>query len=108
MWQSIFIALPKKAGNIECYNYRLITLMSHITKIILRILMKRNKRRINEAILDVQFGYKSGKGTRNAVLCLRMIVEKAIEKQKDLYICFIDYVKAFDQVKHQELIKVLE
>ena len=70
--------------------------------------MNRNKRRINEAISDVQFGYKSGKGTRNAVLCLRMIMEKAIEKQKDLYICFIDYVKAFDRVKHQELIKVLE
>ena len=108
MLQSVFIALPKKAGTIECDNYRLISLMSHITKIVLRILMNRNKRRINEAISDVQFGYKSGKGTRNAVLCLRMIMEKAIEKQKDLYICFIDYVKAFDRVKHQELIKVCE
>ena len=77
-------------------------------KIILWILMNSNKRRINEAISEGQFGYKSGKGTRNAVLCLRMIMEKAIEKQKDLYICFIDYVKAFDRVKHQELIKVLE
>ena len=71
-------------------------------KIILKILMNRNKRRINEAISDVQFGYKSGKGTRNADLCLRMIMEKVIEKQKDLYICFIDYVKAFDRVKHRE------
>ena len=70
--------------------------------------MNRNKRRIKEAISDVQFGYKSGKRTRNAVLCLRMIMEKAKEKQKDLYICFIDYVKAFGRVKHQELIKVLE
>ena len=76
-------------------------------KIILRILMNRNKRRVNEAISDVQFGYKAGKGTRDAVLCLRMIMEKAIEKQKDLYICFIDYVKAFDRVKHEELIQVL-
>ena len=106
MLQSIFIALPKKAGTIECDNYRLISLMSHITKIILRILMNRNQRRMNGAISDVQFHYKSGKGTRTAVLCLRMIMEKAIEKQKYLYICFIDYVKAFD--KHQELIKVLE
>ena len=106
--QSIFIALPKKAGTIKCDNYGLISLISHITKIILRILMNRNKRRINEAISDVQFGYKSGKGTRNAILCLRMIMKKAIEKQKDLYICFIDYVKAFDRVKHEELIKVLE
>ena len=44
----------------------------------------------------------------DAVLCLRMIMEKAIEKQKDINICFIDYVKAFDGVKHQELINVLE
>ena len=69
MLQSIFIALPNKAGTIEYVNYRLISLMSHIMKIILRILMNRNERRINEAISDVQFGYKSGKGTRNAVLC---------------------------------------
>ena len=69
-------------------------------KVILRILMKRNKRRINEAVPDVQFGYKSGRGTRNALSCLKMIMEKAIWKQKDLYICFIDYVKAFDTVKH--------
>ena len=67
MLQSIFIAFPEKAGTIECDNYRLISLISHITKIILRILMNRNKRRINEPISDVQFGYKSGKGTKNAV-----------------------------------------
>ena len=76
MLQSIFIALLKKAGTTECDNYTLINLMSHITKIILRILMNRNKRRINEAISDVQFDYISGKGTMNAVLCLRMIMEK--------------------------------
>ena len=108
MLQSIFIALPKKASTIECDNYRLISLPSHITNIILRILMNRNKRRINEARSNVQFGFKSGKGTRNAVLCLRVIMENAAEKQKDLHICFIDYVKAFDRVKHQELIKMLE
>ena len=108
MLQSIFIALPKKAYTIECDNYRLISLMSHILKIILRILMNRNKRRINEAISDVQCGYNSGKGTRNAVLHLRMIMEKLIQKPKDLYIYFIDCVKAFERVKHQELIKVLE
>ena len=77
-------------------------------EIILRILTNRNKRKIHETISDVQFGYKSGKGTRNVVFCLRMIMEKAIEKQTDLYICFIDYVNAFGRVKHQELIKVLE
>ena len=70
--------------------------------------MNRNKIRINEAISGVQFGYNPGKGTMNTVLFLRIIMEKAIGKQKDLYICFIDYVKAFDEVKHQELIKVLE
>ena len=62
MLQSIFIALPKKAGTIECDNYRLISLMSHITKIILRILMNRNKRRINEAISDYNLVINQVKG----------------------------------------------
>lgn len=55
-----------------------------------------------------QFGYRPGKGTRNAILCLKILAEKCIEKHKDLYICFIDYVKAFDYVKHDELMTMLE
>ena len=94
MIESIFIALPKKPGTTDCKAHRTISLMSHVTKIILRVILNRNKTTIREKLSDEQFGYKPGKGTRNATLCLRAIIEKCIEKQKDLYICFIDYVKA--------------
>ena len=82
--------------------------MSHVTKIILRVILNRNKTTIREKLSDEQFGYKPGKGTRNATLCLRAIIEKCIETQKDLYICFIDYVKVFDCVKHDKLMEFLE
>ena len=75
---------------------------------ILRVILNRNKTNIREKLSDEQFGYKPGKGTRNATLCLRAIIEKCIEKQQDLYICFIDYVKAFDCVKHDKLMEFLE
>ena len=82
--------------------------MSHVTKIILGVILNRNKSTIREKLWNEQFGYKPGKGTRNATLCLRAIIEKCIEKQKDLYICFIDYVKAFDCVKHDKLLEFWE
>ena len=108
MIESIFIALPKKPGTTDCKAHRTISLMSHVTKIILHVILNRNKTTIREKLSDEQFGYKPGKGTRNATLCLRAIIEKCIEKQKDLYICFIDYVKAFDCVKHDKLLEFLE
>ena len=82
--------------------------MSHVTKIILRVVLNRNKSLFREELSDEQFGYKPGKGTRNATLCLRTIMEKCIEKQKDLHICFIDYVKAFDCVKHDKLLELIQ
>ena len=82
--------------------------MSHVTKIILRVMLNRNKSAIREKLSDEQLGYKPGKGMRNAILCLRAIIDKCIEKQKELYICFIGYVKAFDCVKHDKLLELME
>ena len=108
MIESIFIALPKKPGTTDCKAHRTISFISHVTKIILRLILNRNKTTIREKFSDEQFGYKPGKGTRNAPLCLRAIIEMCIEKQEDLYICFIDYVKAFDCVKHGKLMEFSE
>ena len=82
--------------------------MSHVTKIILRAMLNRNKCTIREKLSDEQFGYKPGKGTRDAILCLRVIIDKCFEKEKNFYICFIDYVKAFDCVKHDKLLELIE
>ena len=55
-----------------------------------------------------QFGFVPDKGTRNAIFTLTMLMERCMEVQKDLHLCFIDYSKAFDKVKHEELFKLLE
>ncbi|GFO18885.1 endonuclease-reverse transcriptase [Plakobranchus ocellatus] len=108
MLKSIFIALPKKDGATECELHRTISLMSQGMKILLRIVMMRVRNKIRPEIGDTQCGFVEGKGTTNAVYMLRMIIERALEMQKDIYLCFIDYTKAFDRVKHWEMIKQLK
>ena len=70
-------------------------------------MLNRNKSTTREKLSDKQFGYKPGKGSRNATLYLRAIIEKCIEKQKGMYACFIDYVKAFDCAKHDKLLELV-
>jgi len=108
MKESVFITIPKKGDLLNCSNYRLISLMSHVTKIILRVLMNRIKKKIHAEVSWSQFGFRKCKGTRNAVFVMRMLAERSIEMQKNLYIVFIDYEKAFDRVKHHEIMKDLE
>ena len=108
MKKSIFIPIPKKNGTMKCDEHRLISLISVISKIILKVLLKRARNKIQNEIAEVQFGFRAGKGTRNAIFTLRMLSERAIEVQRDLYICFVDFTKAFDKVKHKEMIKMLE
>jgi len=108
MCQAVFIAIPKKRNAIECELHRTISLLSHVTKIILRVLMMRARRKIRDQIADEQYGFMKDKGRRNAIFNLRILGERAIEMQKDLYVCFIDYQKAFDNVKHETLFELLE
>ena len=107
MCESVFIALPKVEGTLECGKHRTISIISQVTKIMLRVILKRIRSKIRPEISEEQFGFVSGKGTRNAIFCLRTLSERCIEIQKSLYICFIDYEKAFDKVKHGELLRVL-
>ena len=104
--KSVFIALPKIPGAIECELHRTISLISHITKVLLRVLMLRMRKSLRPEIAKTQFGFVPDKGTRNAIFTLSMSMERCIEAQKDLYICFIDYYKAFDKVKHEKLFEM--
>ena len=106
--KSIFIALPKKPGTIECELHRTISIMSHITKVILRVIMKRARRCTKPEISQEQCGLVEDTGTRNAIFIFRTLCERAIEVQHDLYLCFIDYAKAFDKVKHEDLFEFLQ
>jgi hypothetical protein len=105
---SEFITLPKKPNAVECTDYRTISLMSHITKILLKILLERNKTKINKEISEEQFGFRPQNGTREAIFCMRLMIEKYLEVKKNVYVCFIDYTKAFDTVNHEKLIKCLK
>ena len=107
MLTSTFIALPKKHGTSDCENHRTISLMSHTLKILLKILMARLRNKIRPEISEVQFGFVADKGTTNAIFTMTMVTERCIEMQKDIYLCFIDYSKAFDKVRHEDLFQIL-
>ncbi len=83
--KSIFIALPKKPGATEYELHRTISLMSHIIKIILRIIMMRARSKTKAEIGEEQFGFVQDAGTRNAIFMVRMLTERAIEMQRDLF-----------------------
>ena len=105
---SIFIVLPKKPRATECSDHRTISLMCHTLKQLLLIILKRITNKINVNVGPEQAGFRKDSGTREGIFNLRLITEKYLEKQKDIYACFIDYSKAFDKVKHQELLQCLK
>ena len=94
---------PPKIGTVECDHHRTISLMSHHTKVILRVLMNRMRNKILPEISETQFGFMVDEVTRNSIFSMRTLLERAIEVQKDLYLCFIDYTKAFDKGKQSDL-----
>ena len=95
-----FIPIPKKGNAKECSNYRTIALISHTSKVILKILQARLQQYMNDELSDVQAGFRKGRGTRDQIASICWIMERARESQKNIYFCFIDYVKAFDCVDH--------
>ena len=107
MAQSVFITIPKKPGTIQCDKFRTISVMSQLSKVVLRIILNRARNKIETEIAEEQYGFRKGKGTCNAIFVLRMIGERALEMRKDLYMCFIDYQKAFHTIKHVDLLTIL-
>ena len=101
---SIFITLSKVSGTAKCEKHRTISLMSHVTKLVLKVLINRLRARSLMEISQVQYGFMPDRRTRN--MCVRL-VERSIQKQKDVFTCFIDYSKAFDTVKHASLFDLL-
>ena len=78
-------------------------MIPHASKILLKIIQQWLQRIIDQERLDVQAGFREGRGTRDHIANIRWIIEKTLEYQKDLYMCFIDYSKAFDCVEHDKL-----
>ena len=78
----------------QCSNYRPIALISHASKVMLKILQARLQQYVNCGLPDVQAGFRKGRGARDQIANIRWIMEKAREFQKNIYLCFIDYAKS--------------
>ena len=100
MKKSLFIPNPKKDNAKECSNYHTIVLISHASKVILKILQARLQPYMSWELPDVQTGFRKGGGIRYQIAKIHWIIEKTREFQKN--ICFIDYTKVFDCVDHNK------
>ena len=99
---------PKERQCQRMPNYCTLSLISHTSKIMLKILQARLQQYTNRELSDVQAGFRKGRGTREQIANIRWITKKAKEFQKNIYFYFIDYAKAFDYVDHNKLWKILQ
>ena len=106
--RSIFIPIAKKGNAKECSNYHTIALISHASKVMLKILQARFQQYMNHEHSDVQAGFRKGRGAKVQIANIHWIIEKARELQKNIYFCFINYAKAFDYVDHKKQRKILK
>ena len=102
--------IPKKGNAKECSNYRTIALISHASKVILKILQARLQQYVNRELPDVQAGFRKDRGTRDQIAQHPLDHQKSnrVKKNKNIYFCFIDYAKAFDCVDHNKLYKFFQ
>ena len=101
--RSVFIPIPKKGNARQCSNCCTIALISHASKVKLKILQARLQQYVNQELPDVQAGFRKGRGTRDQH---PLDHKKKKEFQKNIYFCVIDYTKAFDCVDHNKLWKI--
>ena len=103
LWMDMSLSNAK-----ECSNHHTIALISHASKVLLKILQARLQQYVNCELPDVQARFRKGRGTRDQIANILWIMEKAREFQKNIYFCFIDYAKASDCVDHNKLWKILK
>ena len=106
--RSVFIPIPKKGNAKECSNSHTIALISHTSKVMIKILQARLQQYVNHELSDVHAGFRKGRGTRDQIANICWTIEKAREFQKNIYFYFIDSAKAFDCVDHNKLWNLLK
>jgi hypothetical protein len=89
--KSVLIPIPKKANAVDCSDYRTISLISHASKILLKIINSRIQSKADMVLSKTQFGFRKGCGTREAIGVMRVICERSLEHGKDVFICFVDF-----------------
>ena len=103
----VFIPVPKKGNAKENSNYCTIALISHTSKVMLKIFQARLQQYVNQELLALQAGFRKGRGTRDQIANIHWYIKEATAFQKIIYFCFIDYAKAFDCVDHNKLWKII-
>ena len=106
--RSVFIQIQKKGNSKECSNYCSIALISHTSKVIIKILWARLQLYVNHKLPDVQTGFSKGRGPRYQIANICWIIKKTREFQKNIYFCFIDCAKALDCVNHNKVCKIIK
>ena len=106
--KSVSITVSKKNNAKECSINHTIALISHASKVMLKILQARLQQYVKCELPDVQAGIRKGRGTRDQIANICWIIKKAREYQRNIYFCFIDYAKATDCVDHNKLWKILQ
>ena len=105
--KSVIITIPKKGDLRECSNYRTISLMNHMSKVMMMILLERLKPQLEPYLSEEQAGFRKDRSTIQQILTLRLMAEKALEKGNKIYNCFVDFQKAFDTIKQNVIWAVL-
>ncbi|KAI5728729.1 hypothetical protein M8J77_020289 [Diaphorina citri] len=106
--ESRMVMLPKKANSKRCEDFRTLSILSHTSKILTNIIKKRIEKKIDINLDHDQFGFRNGKGTREAILALRLVIDESMRISKPLYIAFVDLQKAFDNVNWNKLMNILK
>lgn len=104
------IPIPKKQKAGKCEEYKTLSLISHASKILAKIVHKRIEQKIEDILTEDQFGFRKNTGTREAILCLRLIIEKMFRINKPIYVykAFVDLEKAFDNVRWEKLFHIMD
>ena len=102
------IALKKKPDARKCADHRTISLISHVGKVIARIINRRLENKIEAILGEDQFGFRKGKGTRDAIGMIRAITERVQDTKEKICVAFIDWQKAFDRVNWKKLLTILK
>src|SRR5678816_1759847 len=106
--RTVMIPLPKKNNAVKCSDFRTISIICHASKIMLKVLSKRIEAKAKHLLGRTQFGFRKGCGTRDAIGVMRTLCERSMEHGNDVYICFVDFEKAFDRVNWVKRFEILE
>jgi len=106
--ESVIIPIEKKSGAQECVDFRTISVVSYASKIVLKIFTRRLESKAEMFLEKDQCGFRKGRGTRDAIAALRVMYERSLEHHKKVYVCHVDFEKAFDRVNWYKLMSILQ